>query len=220
MLGHSPLASRALGGSSLAHYTFIAGSATFVFTGNAAELDAGARLTAGTATYSLSGQDARLLRPVIMQADGATYEYQGYPTIQAGAYILTALRPQFNYYGQDAGLYADRTVTASVGTFVTITPDVGFRDDFQPAHGAYALAGQSATLRAARRISAANATYTAVGIGPEGTVVITLAPDPGAYRLTAGETQFHFAYELRRSVTVSEIGFRYTLDDPITTAGR
>lgn len=220
MLGHSPLASAALGGTSLTHYTFIAGSASFTLGASSTNLEWGRRLVASSGSLALAGQASGLYRGLIGTSDSTTFELTGYSTAVAGAYEMIAGRSQFNLYGQDAGLYAGRNITAALGAYTLTTPDVGFRDDFQPIYGAYTLTGQAVTLRAARRITASGSTFTVVGIGPEGTVNASLEPEAGVFRLTSGETQFHFNYEIRRSITVSDVGFTYKLDDAITTGGR
>ena len=139
---------------------------SFTLTGQAAGLQAQRRMAAGTGAFDLTGQDAGLRVTRRMTAEAGSFTLSGQSATLVRALRLTAGTGAFSLIGQDAALNVAGSSTLAAET------------------GVFALGGQAAGLRAARRLAAEPGSFSLAGQAAGMRVAHLLAADAGSFVLT------------------------------------
>lgn len=161
---------------------------SFTLTGQAAGLQAQRRMAAGTGAFDLTGQDAGLRVTRRMTAEAGSFTLSGQSATLVRALRLTAGTGAFSLIGQDAALNVagSSTLAAETGVFALGGQAAGLRAARRLAAepGSFSLAGQAAGMRVARLLTADAGVFTLAGQPAGLRVARRLGADAGSFVLT------------------------------------
>ena len=161
---------------------------SFTLSGQAAGLQAQRRMAAGTGAFDLTGQDAGLRVTRRMTAEAGSFTLSGQSATLVRALRLTAGTGAFSLIGQDAALNVagSSTLAAETGVFALGGQAAGLRAARRLAAepGSFSLAGQAAGMRVARLLTADAGVFTLAGQPAGLRVARRLGADAGSFVLT------------------------------------
>lgn len=164
-----------------------AGTGSFSLTGGSAGLKVAHRVTAGSGAFSLQGQaaDFRIAGQII--ADVGAFSITGIVAGLRVAHRLSAAAAAFSVTGQAATLVRALRLTAGTGAFSLIGQDAALNvagsSTLAAETGVFALSGQAAGLRAARRLAAEPGSFSLAGQAAGMRVAHLLSADAGTFVL-------------------------------------